>query len=144
MPSLRLRGTVSPTYLFNVRILQVTLAFIYLILICYSGVHHGYWNNLSQPLGFGISSSMLTILISVPSLLKRDLSTSTAVGSYVLRFMRVVFEFVMMALWAAAFVTMLLPKGKDFRLLFNKPPYAEWDIAVVLAAFQVYVNHNIV
>ena len=87
---------------------------------------------------------MLTILISVPSLLKRDLSNSTAVGSYVLRFVRVVFEFVMMALWAAAFVTMLLPKGKDFRLLFNKPPYAEWDVAVVLAAFQVYVNHNLV
>lgn len=58
--------------------------------------------------------------------------------------MRVVFEFVMMALWVAAFVTMLLPKEKDSRLLFNKPPYVEWDVAVVLAAFQVCVNHNLV
>ena len=53
MPTLRLRGTVSPTYFFNVRILQVALALVYLILVCYSGVHHGYWNNLVQPLSFG-------------------------------------------------------------------------------------------
>ncbi|KAL2056127.1 hypothetical protein ABVK25_003770 [Lepraria finkii] len=108
MPSLRLRGTISPTYFFNARSLQVTLALIYLILVCYSGVHHGYRNNLSQPLGLGISSSLLTILISIPSLLKRDLSTSTTVGSYVLRFMRVVFEFVMLALWVAPFVTIIV------------------------------------
>ena len=49
--------TISPSYLFNVRILQVVLAIIYLILLCYCGVHHGWWLNLHQPLGFGSACS---------------------------------------------------------------------------------------
>ena len=56
--------------------------------------------------------------------------------------MRVIFEFIMMALWTASFITMLLPKGKDFRLLFNKPPYVEWDVAVALAALEVHVPQS--
>lgn len=44
---------LSPAYLFNTRILQIVLALVYLILLSYSGVHRGWWLNLSQPLGFG-------------------------------------------------------------------------------------------
>ena len=53
MPTYMLGGLTSPWYLFGVRILQDTLALIYLVLLFYSAVHPGYWNNLSQPLGFG-------------------------------------------------------------------------------------------
>ena len=35
---------------------------------------------------------------------------------------------------------MLLPKGKDFRLLFERPPYAEWDVGAALAAVEMYVS----
>lgn len=49
--------TISPSYLFNVRCLQVVLAVIYLILLCYCGVHRGWWLNLQQPLGFGSACS---------------------------------------------------------------------------------------
>lgn len=35
---------------------------------------------------------------------------------------------------------MLLKKGKDFRLLFETPPYAEWIVAVVIAAVEMYVS----
>ena len=49
--------TISPSYLFNVRILQVALALVYLILVCYCGVHHGWWLKLHQPLGFGSACS---------------------------------------------------------------------------------------
>ena len=49
--------TISPSYLFNVRIIQVALALVYLVLLCYSGVHHGWWLNLRQPLGFGSACS---------------------------------------------------------------------------------------
>ena len=34
------------------------LAVIYLVLICYTGVHHGYWNSLVQPLGFGSTCAL--------------------------------------------------------------------------------------
>lgn len=43
----------SPAVLFNVRILQVVLAIVYLVLLSYSGVHHGWWYHLEKPLGFG-------------------------------------------------------------------------------------------
>jgi len=32
---------------------------------------------------------------------------------------------------------MLLPKGKDFKLLFEKPPYVEWVCAVALAGVEM-------
>ena len=56
--------TISPSNLVNVRILQVVLAVIYLILLCYCGVHHGWWLNFLLPLGFGSMSYP-----STPSLL---------------------------------------------------------------------------
>lgn len=131
--------TISPSYLFNVRILQVVLAVIYLILLCYCGVHHGWWLNLHQPLGFGISASLLTILIAIPDILKQDFTLKDKLSTYLFHFLRVLFEFVLIALWCAAFVTMLLPKGKDFRLLFHRPPYVQWDCAIVLAAIEVLI-----
>lgn len=58
MPVVRIRDSVAPTYLSNFRILQIILAVIYLVLICYTGVHHGYWNSLVQPLGFGSTCAL--------------------------------------------------------------------------------------
>ena len=58
MPGVRIRESVAPTYLSNFRILQIIMAVIYLILICYAGVHHGYWNSLVQPLGFGSTCAL--------------------------------------------------------------------------------------
>ncbi|CAD6565683.1 MAG: hypothetical protein ASARMPREDX12_006719 [Alectoria sarmentosa] len=125
--------TISPSYLFNVRIIQVALALVYLVLLCYSGVHHGWWLNLRQPLGFGISASLLTILVAMPDILKRDFTLSNTLSTYLVHFLRVLFEVILTALWSAAFVTMLLPKGKDFRLLFNRPPLAfVWTMMLVL------------
>ena len=53
MPAVRIRDSVQPTNLSNFRILQIIFALIYLVLVCYAGVHHGYWNSLGRPLGFG-------------------------------------------------------------------------------------------
>ena len=53
MPAVRIRDSVPPTYLSNFRIVQIIFAVIYLVLVCYAGVHHGYWNSLGRPLGFG-------------------------------------------------------------------------------------------
>ncbi|KAL6716908.1 hypothetical protein ACLMJK_004820 [Lecanora helva] len=117
---------------------QIIFALIVLIMLCYSGVHHGWWRNLGQPLGFGITASLLTLVIAIPTIFGY---TSTAVTAshraFFLHFMRVIAEFVLIALWSATFATMLLPKGKDFKLLFERPPYAEWDVAACLSAFEM-------
>ena len=39
--------------LLRIRVLQAVLATIYVILICYSSVHRGWWLNLLRPLVFG-------------------------------------------------------------------------------------------
>ncbi|KAK0511757.1 hypothetical protein JMJ35_006330 [Cladonia borealis] len=136
MPAVRIRESVAPTYLSNFRILQIIMAVIYLILICYAGVHHGYWNSLVQPLGFGISTSLATILVSIPSILKQSITTKTAVRGHFIHFLRIISEFIMMALWIASFITMLLPKGKDFRVLFDKPPHIVWGVAIAIAILE--------
>ena len=48
-------------------------------------------------------------------------------------------ELVMMALWIASFITMLLPKGKDFRNLFDRPPHIVWDVAIAVAVVEASV-----
>lgn len=84
-----------------------------------------------------VSASLLTILIAVPDILNRDFTLSNTLSTYLFHFLRLLFELLLIALWCAAFVTMLLPKGKDFRLLFHRPPYVEWICAVVLAAIEL-------
>ena len=88
---------------------------------------------------YTVSSALVTMIISIPALLQYNHKTSTPVGGFILRFWRIILEFVMIAVWSASFITMLLPKGKDYRKLFNSPPYAEWDVAAVIASFQMYV-----
>ena len=39
--------------LYVLRWVEIVLALTYLVLLAYSGVNHGWWNNLGQPLGFG-------------------------------------------------------------------------------------------
>ena len=46
---------------------------------------------------------------------------------------RVGFEWLILGLWTATFITMLMPKGKNYRRLFEKPPYAEFWIAAFFA-----------
>lgn len=45
-----------------------------------------------------------------------------------------------MGLWTATFVTMILPKGKDYRHALETPPYAPWNVAIFLAALEMYVQ----
>ena len=52
--SFNIRGPIiSLSNILKIRALQAVLATIYLILICYSSVHRGWWLNLRRPLVFG-------------------------------------------------------------------------------------------
>ena len=75
--------------------------------------------------------------MAITDIIKRDFTRSTTLSTYLFHFLRVLVEFLFIALWCATFVTMLLPKGKDFRLLFHKPPYVQWYCAVVFAVTEL-------
>ena len=42
-----------PKLLYFIRLLQICLAIVILILICYGGVHRGWWSNIDGPLAVG-------------------------------------------------------------------------------------------
>jgi len=150
----------SQRILYILRIAQILLALVYLTLLCYSGVNRGWWLNLSQPLALGgtvhvkpktpatishtdtqtVTAAILTLPIAAPILFAYNSANAAADRrTFVLHYARVIAEWLLIALWAASFITMLLPKGKNFQVLFQQPPYAEWDVAVALAGFETYV-----
>lgn len=75
--------------------------------------------------------------MAIPDIFKQYYPLEKTLSTYLFHVLRVLYEFLLIALWCAAFVTMLLPKGKDFRLLFDKPPYVQWDCAAVFAAIEL-------
>ena len=91
---------------------------------------------------YTVSSAIVTMIISIPALLQYNHKTSTPIGGYILRYWRIILEVVMIGVWTASFITMLLPKGKDYGKLFDKPPYAEWVVAAVIASLQMYVPYE--
>lgn len=46
-------------------------------------------------------------------------------------------EISLLVLWAGAAACMLMPKGKDFRVLFDEPPRVAWGVAVAVAAVEM-------
>jgi len=87
-----------------------------------------------------VSAALLTIPASLPTFLNHNSPqshTRTRAQRAILHFSRTILEWVLIGFWSAAFITMLLNKGKDFKLLFDKPPYTEWIVAAVLAAIEM-------
>ena len=46
-------------------------------------------------------------------------------------------EVVFCGLWLATFIAMMLPKGKDFSHMFDKPPYSTWTFSILCAAVEM-------
>ena len=97
----------------------------------------GYYASTDR---IAVSTSLATILVSITSILKQNITTRTAVRGHLIHFLRIVSELVMMALWIASFITMLLPKGKDFRNLFDSPPHIVWVVAIAIAVVEASVS----
>lgn len=124
-------------HLLHVRILQLLLASIYLILLAYSAANRGWWLHLKSALGFGFSASLISMLTAIPNFLKYRPRITNATKALTVNILRVCFELFLGALWGAAFVCMLLPKGKDFRYAFVRPPYGTWDAGAAVAIAEV-------
>ena len=46
-------------------------------------------------------------------------------------------DFLLCGFWLATFIAMLLPKGKDFSHMFDRPPYSAWVFSILCAAVQM-------
>lgn len=96
--------------------------------------------NLSFPAGFGCTASIMTIVLSFGNILRYHVNASSRanrVAVMAAKWFKILLEVVMMGLWTTAFICMLLPKGKDFRFAFVKPPYGTWDGAAAVSCVQM-------
>lgn len=119
---------------------QMFLAAVYLGLLIFSIANKGWWMNLCFPTGFGIGAAFATNILGSRYLVRYRVDSSSRLGRLkvvVLKWLKILVEFVMMGLWTTTFVCMLLPKGKDFKYAFVKPPYGTWDAATALACIQM-------
>lgn len=87
-----------------------------------------------------VSAAGLTAATLVLTIIKNRLNVFQARSAFIFTYCRIAFEALVMAVWVAAFVCMILPKGKDFRLALKTPPYVPWNVAIFLAAVQMYVQ----
>ena len=76
----------------------------------------------------------LTFFYTIYQLWKKPLyRLSTPIQVYLM----VAVEVVVVLLWITTFITMLLRKGKNFRKLFETPPYHTWVVAAAAAVLEV-------
>jgi hypothetical protein len=83
-----------------------------------------------------------TLFLFVPNVLRWKLTVPNTRMAMVFNVFRLSFEGILCILWSLVFIQMVMPKGKDFRLAFNPPPYGQWIAAVVLAGFEMFVSHH--
>lgn len=132
--------TIVPSTRLLLLIGQLFFAALYLGLLIYSVVHKGWWSNVSFPFGFGIGSSIATATLSLSHFLTYSVNSSTRSGRFkatVFKALRILVELLILGLWTTTFVCMLLPKGKDFRHAFDKPPYGTWGAGAAVAFVQM-------
>jgi len=132
--------TIVPLTRLHLIIGQLFLAALYLGLLIYSVIHKGWWLNVSFPCGFGIGTSLATAALSLSHLITYSVNSSSRSGrvkATVLKGLKILVEFLILGLWTTTFVCMLLPKGRDFRHAFDKPPYGTWDAGAAVACVQM-------
>ncbi|KAI9822509.1 MAG: hypothetical protein M1827_000228 [Pycnora praestabilis] len=126
----------DPKLLLFVRITQLFLCPTFLVLLCYAVAHRGYWTKTSGALALGIITSLFNLAVSSYHLytahyLKRISQT------WFTRMSRYLVELLLVLMWAATTALMVRPKGKDFRLAFDKPPKVIWIMCIATAVHQV-------
>jgi len=150
-----------------IHILQFTSALAYLLCLLYSVLHKGWWLYTAIPLAVGrnlppflplslspsfpkplpnlsppsanqhnhaVTASVTTTLLLTLHLLSSDL---LATRPSLVHATRLLSEFIVLMLWTAVAVAMWLPKGKNFRNLFTRPPYVAWGVGSGVAVGEM-------
>ena len=102
----------NPKTLYFTRIAQFLFSAGFLILICYSGTHRGWWTSINGPLAVGVISSIFTFALTLHNLITHHLKSNPFSGGSVTRtIIRLTTEALVFLLWIATAVLMLRPKG---------------------------------
>lgn len=124
----------SKSCVLAMRALEMMIAVGFISLLLYSAFHKGWWFNITSPLVVGIIATTFTILIGMHAIV------GEAKGSYEGFFSTqntLIMDGVSFAAWVATFITMCLGKGKDYKHLFDTPPYTAWVCSLVLVIFEI-------
>ena len=101
----------NPRTLYFTRIAQFLIAAGFLILICYSGVHRGWWTSINGPLAVGVIASIFTFALTLHNLITHHLKKNPFSGGSATRtIIRLSAEALVFLLWIATAVLMLRPK----------------------------------
>lgn len=102
----------NPRTLYFTRITQFLFSVGFLILICYSGVHRGWWTSIDGPLAVGVITSIFTFALTLHNLITHHMNSNPFSGGSATRtIIRLAAEAVVFLLWIATAVLMLRPKG---------------------------------
>ncbi|MCJ1366774.1 hypothetical protein MMC16_005904 [Acarospora aff. strigata] len=130
------------------RVAQLTVCLLYLAVLCWACANIGYWTNVTGAVILGISTSILTtmtLLYHILTLYRHHTHTTTRTSliapslspNPVVTLGKIAAEILLLAMWAGTGALMLRPKGKDFRFLFDEPPYVAWGMAVALVGVEL-------
>ena len=102
----------NPRSLYITRITQFLFGAAFLILICYSGVHRGWWTSINGPLAVGVIASISTFALTLHNLITHHMKSNPfSGGSATQTAIRLGAEALVFLLWIATAVLMLRPKG---------------------------------
>ena len=142
--------------IFILRCIQTLIATIYLPFLLFSVTHKGWWTGIQRPMGLGrkllsISHRPVAVVkLNIPKLVGATAATYLTSFYYQMAscshtdrwFYRwwpaCLIDLGNMILWITTTVYMCGSKGKDYRHLFDEPPYFPWGFAAGLAGIQGY------
>lgn len=102
----------NPRTLYTTRITQFVFGAAFLILICYSGVHRGWWTSINGPLAVGVIASIATFTVTLHNIITTHMKSNPFSGGSATRTaIRMAAEALVFLLWIATAVLMLRPKG---------------------------------
>ncbi|KAL8822593.1 MAG: hypothetical protein Q9191_006670 [Dirinaria sp. TL-2023a] len=139
----------NPKILYYTRCVQILFSVAFLVLICYSGTHRGWWNNINPALAVGVITCLFTYFVAAHTIFTHHRSNPFSGRGSVYTIVRLVVEVLVFLLWVATAALMLRHKGgcennatvdggkeqctaddgKHWKY-HDDQPVAQWDVAV--------------
>ncbi|MCJ1343853.1 hypothetical protein MMC31_002050 [Peltigera leucophlebia] len=138
----------NPKLPYGVRIAELVFGLVFLILICYAGVHRGWWTNINGALAVGVITSVITFGVTGYGIFLHHRQNPFAGGSKLATLARVFAEIITALLWVATATLMLRHKGgcenrsiDGIYCRANKKwvdrPLVTWTVAIAFSFVQI-------